>query len=867
LQVTTDGRWLTTLTSGVFPNTTTDYGLTDGTARQSLFSFTRTSANCIGDRVLREAANAGNVLAYYREVQTRTADGDRCAEPVSRAWSVNLAGAATGTVTQGVSNEQGNTYTGNEISDNSLFLVNNENQVAAVREVHNAPTTFRVREQLVIFGSGGSEAIVQDTDGPADSIFLADFDQQGRVLYSVSLDSDPIATVLLAGPDLEDDRVLGTGDALFGQTVVGLGWVARPAAVGEGDGRAFAFTYGLSDGTLGVALASQQPPRWANPVGGAWATAANWTPAAVPDAGETVLFGLSAAYAVTLGDQQVGGVQVQNGDVTLRNGKLTTVNDTGVGISGASPGVTARLSLEETEVVAAVLSIGADGPGELRIADAAIRLPDGDEETLSLLGFTAPATATATAGAIWLWGEMALGMAQPALLHVEDGALVGFGADRLWIGGSSLGLALGNQAARAVVTNASNNGGELGLGTLLGPVTDLVIGEALVGRLEVNDGGRIVAETTTVGTRDHGALTDGFLIVQGTNAADPARFESGQLDRGGLFLATGDRTDAEVRVSGGGVMTLTRLSLADGPQSNAVMFVDGLEAADGGERRSTVTVVPPTADVEAGIGNCVIGNVGQGTLNVSFGGLVRCRQIAVGRDPGSRGALNIDGILRSTQARVVADGPRPGDGAICIGRVALCGASTGAVRGEVIVGLDGILEGRIIGVGSGGRLRGSGLAIAREGVVVIDGGSVAPGIVTLGGTQVATAVTQQDGTLTIQGNLTVSETGGITLSVRGATAARQDRLVVSGTLTMNGALEINFGGGYAPQEGDVFELILADSVIGAPRSVIFGGLEPGFLADVDVTGGALTLTALNDGQATETPPSLHLPLIERGSWR
>ena len=57
LQVTTDGRWLATLTSGTFPNTTTDYGLTDGTTRQSLFSFTRNSADCITDQVLRAAAN------------------------------------------------------------------------------------------------------------------------------------------------------------------------------------------------------------------------------------------------------------------------------------------------------------------------------------------------------------------------------------------------------------------------------------------------------------------------------------------------------------------------------------------------------------------------------------------------------------------------------------------------------------------------------------------------------------------------------------------------------------------------------------------------------------------------------------------
>jgi len=871
LQVTTDGRWLATLTTGVFPNTTTDYGLTDGTTRQPLFSFTRSSAGCVGDRVLRAAANAGDAIATYREVQTRSAAGSACTDPTTRAWSVDLAGGAAGTVVTGVSTESGNSYTGVELSDNSLFLVNNQNQVAAVREVHNAPTTFRVREQLVVF-SGTGETLVQDSDGPVDSMFLADFDQQGHVLYSASLDSDPAATVLLAGPDLENDRVVGTGDALFGHTVTGLAWVARPAAVGEGDERAFAFTYGLSDGARGVALARREPPRWINPAGGNWAAAANWTPAEVPGPDSSVRFDLPAAYAVTLGVEQAGGVQVRNGDVVLANGVLTTAaTGFALDISGESAGVTPRLTLRNVEVFAAA-GIGLNGPGELRIEGGRLSGSAGGEQPTTVLGFTAPATATVAAGGSWLWRELALGLAHPALLRVEDGALAGFGSKRLFVGGSVLGLPLRNQSARAVVTNATDNGGPLDLGTLLGPVNELIVGEALAGRLEVSDGGRALAVTTTVGTRDHGAVTDGILTVQGTNAAHPASFESGQGDQGGLFVATGDRTDAEVTVSGGGVMTLTRLSLADGAQSNAVMFVDGLEAADGGERRSTVTAPVPPAQgqagaASAGTGDCVIGNAGQGTLNVSFGGLVRCRQIAVGMGPGSRGALNIDGILRSINARVAADGPLAEDGAVCIGRVGLCGATAGAVRGEVIVGLDGILEGRIIGVGNGGRLRGSGLAIAREGVVVFDGGSVAPGVVQLGGTQAASVAAGEVGTLTIQGNLTVSTTGVITLHVLGPTPDRQDRLEVSGALTLDGDLAIHFGDGYAPKRGDRLALIQAASISGTPRSVIISGLEPGFEADLDVSGGSVTLVARNDGQATAGSHSLYLPAVQRISWR
>jgi hypothetical protein len=81
---------------------------------------------------------------------------------------------------------------------------------------------------------------------------------------------------------------------------------------------------------------------------------------------------------------------------------------------------------------------------------------------------------------------------------------------------------------------------------------------------------------------------------------------------------------------------------------------------------------------------------------------VRCRQIAVGFGAGSRGELNIDGSFRAVPAEVSADGPLPEDGAICIGRVPLCGATGNNVRGEVVLGVDGTLEGRIIAIGNGG---------------------------------------------------------------------------------------------------------------------------------------------------------------------
>ena len=877
-QVTTDNRWLASLRTGAIPNTTIDYGLTDGATRSSIFSFTNSGANCIFTSAPLAAANANSVIAYYAVVQSAPLDGGRCANElgVSRAWSVKLAGAATGVIASGSSFEQVNIHTGAELNSSSLFLLNNQNQVAALRELYNSPTTFSPRRQLVIFTGNGGEQIIQDTDGAASGIFLADFDQQGRVLYSVSLDAAPFATVLLAGPSLDDDRVLGTGDALFGQAVVSLSWVARPAVTTD-EGRTFAFQYGLADGAIGIALATQQPPQWNNPNGGDWGTAANWTPAAVPGAEDEARFNLSAAYAVNLGAQQVGDVAIQDGDVIFRNGTLNLPSTGGqLGVGARNPDDVARLTIAgtDTEITTPAVAVGVGGPGELRIESATVNFPNTAEAATGVtLGFAAPATATVTAGAFWLWPEMALALTHDALLRVEDGAVSGFGAERLFVGGSTLGLALRNQTGRVVVDNTTNAGGKLDLGTLLGPITELIVGEALIGRLQVTNGGRTLAVTTTVGTRDHGATTDGFLSVEGVNATQPALLTAGDRGSGGLFVATGAGTDALITVSAGGAMSLTQLSLADGAQSNALMFVDGMEAAEDGERRSTVIApLPPAPEVNLQRaaqnpqeGLCIIGRTGRGTLNVSNGAQVRCRQIAVGFGAGSRGELNIDGSFRAVPAEVSADGPLPEDGAICIGRVPLCGATGNNVRGEVVLGVDGTLAGRIIAIGTGGRLRGSGIALAREGVVVIDGGSIAPGIVQIAGGQRAADETYQAGTLTIQGDLTISNTGVITLHVLGGAPELQDRLVVSGTADLNGQLVLSFGNGYAPKQGDQFALIAATAFTGTHDVVVITGLAAGFDYALGMMGGAVTLTALNDGVATTTPAALKLflPVVTR----
>ena len=125
------------------------------------------------------------------------------------------------------------------------------------------------------------------------------------------------------------------------------------------------------------------------------------------------------------------------------------------------------------------------------------------------------------------------------------------------------------------------------------------------------------------------------------------------------------------------------------------------------------------------------------------------------------------------------------------------------------------------------------------------------------------------GTLTIQGNLTVSETGVITLHVLGGTAALQDRLVVTGTAALHGQIGAQFRQRLcAAKQGDQLALIQASAVIGTPQAVILSGLEEGFDYELTMAGGIVTLTAMNDGVATtqRLVQPVFLPLVQQSTW-
>lgn len=868
--ITSDGRWLVEEDSGQSPTNTLTYFLTDGTTREPLISLTHLDTECHITRFKVHAANASGVVAYT-EIKIQKSVCAIGSPTFLTEWSLRLGGSISRTLLSGsFTTRFGSSIRGGTGVDMLRSILNDSNELLMVLETYDGVTSATaVRQNVVLGSSGGVQRVLFDTSDPQVFANLPPyFDGQGRIAVVGFTGSFNGPRTLLRGDtdNPAQDVVLQEGAPLFGSTLSLL----QPTFSGyqdlsvPGENRGFYFTYDLADGTRGIGLASKKIPHWANPLGGSWETSVNWTPVGVPATTDDVIFDLPNTYAVTLGDQRSGGVTINKGDVTFRNGSLT-VDPLNLAVLDPLGAGAPRLTIGEAGSSTQITANVNVGPGELHLNNARLIAPDSDLGPGTVeLGVLGPATVTVTGGSTWNWQSMQVGVSYPTQLRLEGGAFVGNApAQEMVIGG---GPVVNNGVARVTVDDAGNSPGPLGLGTVLGAsILDLTIGKGLVGELVVTNGGSVSAINATVGTMDHGNRTDGSILVSGVNAARPSTFEAGNdvANNGGLFAGAATGTDAQIELVDGGLMRVTSLSLASAPQSSALMFVDGANGA----RRSTLLAPLPEGDVPAepnpSAGFCLVGHAGQGTLNVSNGGLVECRNIAVGYLPGSRGEINAGGTSGAFTAQVIARGTIAGDGLICIGSVTACGQPGTGARGDVTLTPGGLLEGEMVLVGTNGRIQGSGTVLALQGLHLV-GGTVSPGVTvlspTLGGSVVAPGIhvpgadpapsgtirrvlaPTPTGTLSVQGGVTFGPGSQLDLEIGGTAPGLFDLLVVTGTATLGGQLTLHFVDGFLPRRGDTFRLVQAGSVLGAFAAVVATGLPAGYEYQVSVLGGEVRLT-------------------------
>lgn len=117
--------------------------------------------------------------------------------------------------------------------------------------------------QAVFLGTGPTPTIIADTSGPYDGFnsFYMDINNHDLVAFLAQLDGG--GKGIYTGPDSVMDKVIGTGDLLFGSVVVDL----NMGIGGLNDSGEIGFAYELADGRQGIAVAIPTPPTGAAALG------------------------------------------------------------------------------------------------------------------------------------------------------------------------------------------------------------------------------------------------------------------------------------------------------------------------------------------------------------------------------------------------------------------------------------------------------------------------------------------------------------------------------------------------------------------------------------------------------------------------
>jgi hypothetical protein len=693
--------------------------------------------------------------------------------------------------------------------------------------------------------------------GVSASFYSAQLQPDGSVVYLVRRDSDPQNPT--GGIYRNGALALSGNDPMFGEPV---DFVELQKA--NSRGTIFTQYVGQNSGTIGAVLLAPTLGRWVNAAGGNWGEPTNWAGEDVPGQGASALFDLPNQYSVSTGNRQVGSVEVQAGDLTweqgrldiigaLRIGTLDNQNPTALIINnqmqvnvgevtlGALPTVDTepfsvlRIDGGGTFTVTGTLDIGQAGTGRLALLGG--RLSSGETR----FGVGSPGSFV-TLGGQWTTGSMLVGERYPGNVPLSSGVSVQSSSAR--IGGGTLAPEFvpgpGQSAfSRVVVDGVGFDDLEDEDAEDLNPSSwsiaqELEIGSGHPGQLRITDGGSVQARTVTVDNLDTGVFTWSNVLVSGieTNSQRPSTWLIGQ----DLLLGNTSGAEPTLRINAGGIVDIGR-TLSVGHQSDAypIVFVAG----------AGTTL---TAGQSAGA-SCSIGFSGGGELNVSAGGDFHCQA------PLFVGLGNEDAYLTITGATSRVRAQR-----LEIGAPASANPAA-----------DGILElksGQLIldqpsTIWENGTLSGNGEIEGDLNVV----GTLEPDLIGLdpAPNQLQAnpaAGVAQAGALRVTGALTFAP--GSRLAVRLTGPGQYGQLDVTGAATLGGTLVLNFSEGYAPEAGDVFQFVRADTSSGAFATVAVTGLAPGWQYTLASDDGVISLTAHTDGVATTTPTRrLYLPIVQR----
>ncbi|MBM4117659.1 DUF3466 family protein, partial [bacterium] len=600
------------------------------------------------------------------------------------------------------------------------------------------------------------------------------------------------------------------------------GWVLNEARAINERGQVVGF--GTFGGQTRAFLLEPQGYHWANPSGGSWHLATNWDPQGIPGTGDVAIFDIGGSYSVdvsTLASPRsrfaidrliiasTNTVAFNNMDLNLVYDSPEVpsleVNDDATAhvysgaatfshaiIGGRRPANPPALPTAHLQVVGSGtsltgtgrLTVGDESPGQVFVTGGG-HLSSTESRLGGLLPDAWGGAEVSGDGSYWSTGNIAVGYGDSASLTIRGGARVD--SDDAFV---SYGIP--SEDSQVIIDGAG-----LGPSSLWALQGSLTIGNAEFGNVEVLDGGQLYVHQN-VSIKSGGLRVDGTLPNGG-----PSRFD-----------VLGD-----VLVGGPGSVNLLALwsGATGGIEGNLILGMDGEGAAIlWGQAHIGSSTQLDVVDPLAGL--CAIGRAYNAGISLDGGGLLRCRNIELGgrAGQGGSGMLDVDGgMVRALDVLTVGfDGGGPGLVVMKNNALVETNGTYVATPGDTIKGTGTLAVGF--------------LGLQNDGVV-------APGItVSTPNPRFAAPrppARAEAGTTTFEiiGSLRMGAGGRLAMTLTGTEPGQYSSVAVSDTANLDGILELNFSGGYLPQEGDSFTLLTAaGAAIGAFASVEVSGLAPGF---------------------------------------
>jgi len=563
----------------------------------------------------------------------------------------------------------------------------------------------------------------------------------------------------------------------------------------------------------------------------------------VDSGGTLTLDGSSHDQNLLVGSSGRGELTIQNG------GSGTGIQSLVLGNDAASSGTMTITGAGENSTAsrwenAGTLYVGYDGNGTLNVTNLGELVtdgaPPGGGNLAAVIGTQAGSTGTATVnGGTWdLGGNLEVGESGTGSLVIATDLP---GAKSVSSVVQGTGAVIGLQSGSLGTVTISGNGARW---DNAGDVTVGATGHATLSILnggEVSDGNGYIAFSEN---SSPGAATDASVTVDG---------QGSQWNNSKLVLV-GLQGNASLTISGGG----------------GVSDSEGIIGNTAGQGSVTVT---GNGSQWLNNGPLFVAPDGTGSLSLEDGGKVAATNIEIGGT--GMGTVIINGGDLNGSGHFILDGNSTltlSGGSIETGVSGIIGATKGSssatvsggswtLGGALIIGSGASNTGSLTVTSGGAVTVGEPLTVNPTGTLTVQGGVINGNVVNAGGT-----ITPGDATgiMTVNGNY-IQDAGLLLMEIDGTNSSQFDQLLVSGLAQFNGGtIEILFGNGFTPMNGENFDLIAANlGLTDAGVHIDVEGLANGFQLRDSFTANGFEISLENKG-STGTPEPGTISLLAVG---